>query len=246
MSSFAGKVALVTGGASGIGEATARRLAEEGCTVVIADLQDDLGEPLAKELNGRFVTLDVGDPTAWRAVVDEILATEGSLDIAHLNAGVTTGEGDIRNLTDAQYDRIMGANVNGVVFGVRAAARAMTERGGAIVATASVAGLIGFALDPIYTLTKHAVIGLVRALAFPLASSQITINGICPGIVDTPLVGAEGKTMLEAAGVTLMPPSQIADAVVTAITSGRSGELWTCLPNRPAEVFTFAEVPIHS
>jgi NAD(P)-dependent dehydrogenase (short-subunit alcohol dehydrogenase family) len=93
-------------------------------------------------------------------------------------------------------------------------------------------------------MTKHAVVGLVRSLAQQLSASRITINGICPGIVDTPLVGPEGKTVLEAAGFTLMPPSQIADAVVTAITSGRTGELWTCLPGRPAEVHTFAEVPI--
>jgi NAD(P)-dependent dehydrogenase (short-subunit alcohol dehydrogenase family) len=242
--SFTGKVALVTGGASGIGEATVRRLAEKGCRVVIADLQDDLGEPLAKELDGRFVRLDVGDSAAWAAMVEGVLADEGALDIIHLNAGVTTGESDLLALSDAQYERILGANVNGVVYGARAAARAMAGRGGgAIVATASVAGLIGFAPDAIYTMTKHAVVGLVRALATPLSAHRITINGICPGLVDTPLVGAEAKTMLESAGMTLMPASQIAQGVVDAISSGRSGELWVCLPNRDAEPFTFGELP---
>ncbi len=245
MSALADKVALVTGGASGIGAATVRRLAEEGCRLVVADLQVDLGKELASEVRGRFVELDVSDPEAWAPVVDGIVAEEGGLDLAHLNAGVTTGEPDVRALTDAQYRRIMGANVDGVVFGSRAAAAAMTVRGGgAIVATASVAGLIGFSIDPIYTLTKHAVVGLVRGLAPSLLGYGITLNGVCPGIVDTPLVGAEAKVVLENAGLTLMPPSQIADAVVAAATSGRTGELWTCLPNRPAEVFTFAEVPI--
>jgi NAD(P)-dependent dehydrogenase (short-subunit alcohol dehydrogenase family) len=240
---FTGKVALVTGGASGIGAATVRRLAEEGCRVVIADLQADLGKEIADEVNGRFVELDVSDPTAWPALADSIAATEGALDIVYLNAGVTTGEGDFKAVTDAQYRRIMGANVDGVVFGARAAASAMAGRGGSIVATASVAGLIGFAPDPIYTATKHAVVGLVRALAPTLAAERITINGICPGLVDTPLVGVEAKAAIEQLGLSFMPPSQIAQGVVDAITSGRTGELWTCLPNRPAEPFTFGELP---
>lgn len=244
MKELAGKVALVTGGASGIGAATVRRLAEEGCRLVVADLQADLGKSIADEVDGRFVELDVSDPTEWQPAVDDIIATEGALDIIYLNAGVTTGEGDIRALTDSQYRRIMGANVDGVVFGVRAAASVMARSGGgAIVATASVAGLIGFAPDPIYTATKHAVVGLVRGLASVLAADRITINGICPGLVDTPLVGAEAKAAIESIGLSFMPPSQIAQGVVDAITSGRTGELWTCLPNRPAEPFTFGELP---
>ena len=196
---LAGKVALVTGGASGIGAATAQRLADEGCRVVIADVQADAGAKHAADIGGRFIALDVSDAAAWTAAIADVVATEGSLDIVHLNAGVTTGEGDITKLTDAQYDRIIGANVNGVLYGARAAATAMAGRGGAIVATASVAGLIGFSPDPIYTLTKHAVVGLVRALGPALAPQCVTVNAICPGVVDTPLVG-EARQLLAAAG----------------------------------------------
>lgn len=235
-----GKVAVVTGGASGIGLATARRFAEEGATVVVADIQ-----PGPNDLPGRFVKLDVGESSAWAGFIDEVVATEGGLDVIHLNAGVTTGEGDIRNLTDAQYERIMRVNVDGVVYGARAAARAMSasgRSGGAIVATASVAGLIGFSPDPIYTLTKHAVVGLVRSLGPALAPLGITVNAVNPGIVDTPLVPDEVKPMLEAGGMKLIPPSQIADAVVAAITSGRTGECWACLRDQGNHPWTFTEL----
>lgn len=243
MADLEGKVALVTGGASGIGAATATRLSTEGCRVVIADLQADLGDKLAALLGGRFLEVDVSDPGAWPDVVADVVATEGGLDIVHLNAGITTGEPDITNLTDEQYHRILGVNVNGVVFGVRAVAPVLAGRGGgAIVATASVAGLMSFAPDPIYTLTKHAVVGLVRSVAPQLWASNITINAVCPGIVDTPLLAADARTMLEQAGFPLIPPDQIADGVVKAIGSGRTGECWVCLPGRDAEVFAFPDL----
>lgn len=235
-----GKVAVVTGGASGIGLATARRLADEGAAVVVADVQ-----PGPDDLPGRFVKLDVGEPSAWEAFVDGVVAAEGALDVIHLNAGVTTGEGDIRALTDAQYERVMRVNVDGVVYGARAAARVMAERGGgAIVATASVAGLVGFPPDPIYTLTKHAVVGLVRALGPALAPLGITVNAVNPGIVDTPLVPADVRPVLEAGGVKLIPPSQIADAVVSALTSGRTGECWACLRDAGNNPWSFTELPL--
>lgn len=241
--SLAGKVAVVTGGASGIGKAVVERLASEGATVVVVDVNDVDGPKVAADAGGRFVKLDVGDPEAWGPFIDDVLATEGGLDIIHLNAGVTTQNGDIRTLTEAQYRRIMGVNVDGVVYGTRAAANAMAGRGGgAIVATASVAGLIGFAPDSIYTLTKHAVVGLVRALAQQLEPLNITINSVNPGIVETPLVGDDGVKMLRAAGIKLMPPSQIADGVLSAIRSGRSGECWACLPETGNTPHEFAPV----
>ena len=238
---FEGKVAVVTGGASGIGLATAHRLADEGATVVIADIQP------GADLPGRFVQLDVGDAAAWDAFVDDVRESEGALDLVHLNAGVTTGEGDITALTDEQYERIMRVNVDGVVYGARAAARVMAASGGgAIVVTASVAGLIGFSADPIYTLTKHAVVGLVRALGPALAPSGITVNAVNPGIVDTPLVPPEMKPLIEGAGLKLIEPGQIADAVISAITSGRTGECWACTVAEGNRPFQFAELPLLS
>ena len=224
-----GKVAVVTGGASGIGKAVVERLAAEGATVVVVDLNDTDGPKVAADAGGRFVRLDVSDADAWDAFVADVVATEGRLDIIHLNAGVTTQNGDLLSLTEQQYRRIMGTNVDGVVYGAQAAARAMASSGGgAIVCTASVAGLIGFSPDPIYTLTKHAVVGFVRAMAQSLETHGITINAVNPGIVETPLVGEQAVEMLKANNVPLIPPSQIADGVVSAITSGRSGECWAC------------------
>jgi NAD(P)-dependent dehydrogenase (short-subunit alcohol dehydrogenase family) len=238
-----GTVALVTGGASGIGAATATLLAHEGATVVVADVQDDLGAAVADAIGGRFVHLDVTDSAAWGATVAEVIAIEGRLDIAHLNAGVMTGEGDLRALTDAQLDRVLGVNVRGVVHGARAVTTAMTG-GGGIVATASVAGLIGWSADPIYTLSKHAVVGLVRALDPQLAALGISINAVCPGIVDTAMLGEEMKAVLEGVGVPIIPPTQIADGVLHALRSGQTGTCFQCLPGRPAEPFAFGELAV--
>ena len=244
MGAFDGKVALVTGGASGIGLAAVRRFAQEGATVVIADLNKAAGEEAAEEVGGRFVALDVADAGGWATTVAEIEDTEGGLDIAYLNAGVTTGNPDIATLGDAQYRRIMGANVDGVVFGMRATVPAIERRGGgAIVATASLAGIIAFAGDPIYTLTKHAVVGLVRSLAPQLQTKGITVNSVNPGIVDTPLVGSEGRQRLEAAGFPLIPPSEIASAVMRAIVEGGTGQCWVCQPGRDPEPYVFGEAP---
>ena len=241
MGALDGKVAVITGGSSGIGLATTKRFLDEGAQVVVVDLQ-----PPADDLGGdtRFVAADVGDPAAWSSVVKEAVAAFGGVDIAYLNAGVTTGEADITLLTDEQYRRIMRANVDGVVFGARAVVPAIAERGGgAVVATASLAGLIAFPPDPVYTLTKHAVVGLVRSLAPQLEAKGITINAVCPGIVRTPLVGEEAAAQLDAAGFPLMPPSQIAEAVLMCATGKETGQAYACQPGRDATQFRFPNVP---
>jgi NAD(P)-dependent dehydrogenase (short-subunit alcohol dehydrogenase family) len=244
--SFEGRVALVTGGGSGIGAAVSRRLAAEGARVVVADIVGDAAASVAGEIGGRGLVLDVGSATAWAKAIDGILAAEGGLDVVHLNAGVSTGEGDPTLLTEAQYRRVMGANLDGVVYGTRAAAGAMKARGGgAIVATASLAGIIAFAPDPIYTLTKHAVVGFVRSSAMALGAYGITINCLCPAVVDTPLIG-EARDRLMEVGLPLIPPSEIADALVTVVRGGGTGEAWTCVPHRDPEPWTFATPDIWS
>jgi NAD(P)-dependent dehydrogenase (short-subunit alcohol dehydrogenase family) len=241
---FDGKVALVTGGASGIGRATVERLTTEGAQVCVVDQTVDAGEQTAKEFGGLFVPADVGDPAQVNAAVATCERELGGLDIAYLNAGVTTGEAAIDLLTDGQYERIRRVNVDGVVFGMRAAVPAMERRGGgALVATASLAGLIAFSLDPIYTLTKHAVVGLCRSLAPTLEPKKITVNCVCPGIVETPLVGPDGAAVLRAAGFPLLQPSDIAEAVVRVVSGGGTGEAWVCQPGRDAEPFHFGQVP---
>ena len=177
MRDLAGKVAVVTGGGSGIGLATATRLADAGASVAVVDLDGASAERAAATSVGSASRPTWAGPTQWPGIVDAVTARFGGIDLAHLNAGVTTGEADITALTDETYRRVMSVNVDGVVYGVRALVPALAARGGgAIVATASLAGLIGFSPDPIYCLTKHAVVGLVRSLvpSWPSTTSPST------------------------------------------------------------------------
>jgi NAD(P)-dependent dehydrogenase (short-subunit alcohol dehydrogenase family) len=213
------RTALVTGAASGIGAAIAASLRSRGCDVLALDLEDGF---------------DVGDPQAWGRVE--------AVELACLNAGVTTGERDIRAVSDAAYRRILGANVDGVVLGVRRLA-AVQQPGSAIVVTASLAGLVAAAADPLYTLTKHAVVGFVRSIAPQLRDRGITINAVAPGFVDTPLIGDDGRARFRAAGFPLLRPEEVAAAVLTAAESSESGRVWVVQPGREPVPFRFPNVP---
>lgn len=202
--------ALVTGGEGGIGRAIRARLGAEGYEVQSLDL-----------VNG----FDVTDPAAWLGV--------GAVDIACLNAGVLTGE-----LTVESYRHAVSVNVDGVVLGVLRLREVMTS--GSIVATASLAGLTAMPSDPVYSLTKHALVGFVRSMA-PLLE-PLRLNAVCPGISDTPMVDGERET-LEAAGFPLLAPEQVADAVWRAATSGATGECWFVQPGRESAPFRFPNLP---
>jgi len=241
---ISGASALVTGGASGLGKASAQALAAEGATVCVVDMNEAAAKQVAADNGAIAIGCDVGDSAAVDAAFARCESELGTPTIVYLNAGVTTGEGAIDLLTDAQYERIMRVNVDAVVYGMRAAVRGMKQvGGGAIVATSSLAGLIAFGLDPIYTLTKHAVVGLVRAVAPNVEADRITVNAVNPGITETPLVGVEGKARLEAAGFPLLKPEDIANAVVMAITDGTTGQCWACQPGRDPVKFRFGQVP---
>ncbi|HUY64992.1 MAG TPA: SDR family oxidoreductase [Acidimicrobiales bacterium] len=224
MDSLQGKVAVVTGAASGIGLASARRLAGLGALVVAVDIDKAGAERVAKELGGRAVHADVSRVDHWEAIVAGAKEL-GGIDVAFLNAGVTTGEQDVTALDDEQYRHIMGVNVDGVVFGTRAVVPEMAARGGgAIVATASLAGLIAFPGDPVYTLTKHAVVGFVRALAPRLSELNITVNAVCPSLVDTPLIDGEIRDALAGSGFPLIDPDAVADAVLHCVGGEATGQ----------------------
>jgi NAD(P)-dependent dehydrogenase (short-subunit alcohol dehydrogenase family) len=211
--------ALVTGGASGIGRAIVERLEQGGVDVRVLDLQDGF---------------DVSDPSAWDSV--------GPVNLACLNAGVATGTSAIGELSDDAYRRILGANVDGVVFGVRRLLRVL-EPGSAIVVTASLAGLTSMPQDPIYAGTKHFLVGFVRSVAPQLEERGIRINAVCPGIVDTPILGEEGRARLLAAGFPLLKPEEVAEAVVAAVEGGATGQAWVVQPGRPPEPYRFGGVP---
>ena len=254
MALLEGKIALITGAASGIGRATAERLAAEGASVVALDIDEANGKQVAEKIGGEFHAADVGDAGRWSEVVADVSARHGGIDIAYLNAGIPThpptpndpglmAAFDMATLSDAAYRRIMSVNVDGVVFGARAVLPAMAARGGgAIVATASVAGLIAFAQDPIYTLTKHAVVGLTRSLAPLLAPQGITLNAICPGVVDTNILGPGTAQRARDAGIPVIAPEQIAEAVLKAVTSGETGGLWVCLAEQDSWRYEFRPI----
>ena len=234
---FADKVAIVTGGASGIGAATAARLSALGMTVVVADVDAGGSRSVADEIGCSFARLDVGDIEAWELVLASVVADHGGVDVAFLNAGVMTRPASeplntdpIPWLTPEGYRRVVGVNVDGVANGVMATIPHLEAGGGgAIVMTASMVGLIPQSQDPFYAMTKHAVVGLARSLGPALKSRSISVNAICPGYVDTGIIAPDMKE----SGPSLAPPAYIAESVVTILESGVTGGVWVA--GHPAE-----------
>ncbi len=243
MSRLEGKVALVTGAAGGLGRATARALAAEGAVVVAADLDGDGAAAIAAEVGGHAVACDVADLEADRAAVALAVERCGRLDLVHLNAGVATGCGVGDDFDPALYRRAMGANLDGVVFGVHAALPALRAAGGgAIVATASLAGLTGVPWDPLYAASKHAVVGLVRSLAPALEAEGIRVNAACPGYAESAIIDPI-REALAADGVSILPAEDVAAAVVELLVGDASGECVVIQPGRAPLAFAFRGVP---
>ncbi len=242
-SSLRDKVALVTGGANGLGRATCVALAEAGAEVVIADLDTQAGPELAERLGGHFVETDVSDLDCdLRAVA---FATErcGGIDLAFLNAGVTSGCGLGEEFDLALYRRAMGVNLDGVAFGIHAVLPALRARGGgAIVATSSLAGLTGVPLEPIYTANKHAVVGLVRSLGPALAPEGIRLNAICPGFAETAMIVPIRGALIES-GLDIIAPATVAATVLGIFAGEAAGECWFIQPGREPAPFQFRGVP---
>ena len=233
-----GKVALITGGASGIGAAIARHSAAAGAAPVVADIDTEAATAVAHEAGGRSVHLDVTDPASWERALDEV----GPPDIAFLNAGISLGEADIAAIDDDRYHAAIAVNVNGVFFGARAMRRRM-HAGGTVMATASLAGLTPMPTDPVYAATKHAIIGLVRSIAPSFGEQGIRVLALCPGMADTPLVRGTIRESLEAAGFPLIEADDIARAAMTALASGENGEAWAIQAGREPLAYTFRGVP---
>ncbi|KAL6896553.1 hypothetical protein ACP4OV_007125 [Aristida adscensionis] len=191
---LAGKVALITGAASGIGKATAAEFVKNGAKVVIADVQDDLGRAVAAELGGPdvacYTRCDVADEAQVAAAVDLAVARHGRLDIMHNNAGV---EGpmatDVATMDLREFDRLVAVNARGTLAGIKHAARAMApRRRGSILCTASDTAVLSPGMAQLYAVSKAAVVGMVRSLAGPLARDGVRVNAISPHIVVTPLL----------------------------------------------------------
>ena len=191
---FAGKVAVVTGGASGIGEAVALAIAARGGQVVVADINQDAAEQVVTAISNaggsaQAITGDVADPAAMEAMVQFAVDTFGGLDVAVNNAGIggplsPTGEYPVDG-----WQRVIDINLNGVFYGMRYQIPAMLARGGgAIINVASILGTVGTANSPAYVAAKHGVLGLTKAAAIEYATQNIRVNAVGPGYIATPLL----------------------------------------------------------
>lgn len=237
-----GKVSIVTGAGSGIGRATATLLREEGASVVALEFDEAAAASVESDLGVVPVVGSVDDEEAWQAAL-AAAGELGGLDVVHLNAGRYGFAGPIEELPLDLYRSTVGANVDGVVLGVRACVPVLRERGGgSLVATASVAGIVPFPPNPLYTLTKYAVTAFVAALAPTLAVDRVTFNAVCPGVVDTPMtVGALGGADPRELGMPLISPDTIAAVVVDLATGEATGQCVAVMPNRDPIPFSFPD-----
>jgi NAD(P)-dependent dehydrogenase (short-subunit alcohol dehydrogenase family) len=232
---FAGKVALVTGGGGGIGRASAKAFAEAGAAVVIVDLDEKLAVSAEKELHAAghtatAVTCDVADADQVAGMMARVVSTYGRLDAAFNNAGINTDNAPLLEIPDDEFEQVMNVNVRGVWNCMKAEIRQMLSQGsGAIVNCSSIGGMVGSKGRAAYSASKFAVIGLTRAAALDYASQGIRINAVCPGII--------GNTPM-ATRVTKNYDPEIVKQMVAAEPIGRLGEpaeiaaavVWLCSP----------------
>ncbi|QGP80511.1 SDR family NAD(P)-dependent oxidoreductase [Sphingobium sp. CAP-1] len=225
-----GKVAVVTGAASGIGLAVAQRLADEGAQVVIGD-RNVAGVEAAAMSIGQAATamaLDVADESSARAIIDRAVSLHGGLDIVCNIAGVLDF-GRFEDVDRGRWDRVIAVNLTGVYHMCHAAMPHLIERRGNIVNMASAAGLVGVPYNSAYSASKHGVVGLTRALALEFSKEGVRINAVCPGGVKTPMVqqtppdNIDWQMVMRSAswldGGEMAEPADIADAVAFLASS---------------------------
>ncbi len=226
---FTGKTALVTGGGSGIGQATVRAFAAAGADVAVADIDREGGESLVRSIcdaggSAEFFLADVADEAAVRALVDDVARRFGRLDIAHNNAGIEGKTVPLCQVPSDNWRKVVDVNLNAVFYCMKAEIEQMARQGGggAIVNTASASGLIGGYNLSAYTAAKHGVVGLTKAAAADYGAQGIRINALCPGPIDTPFIAAL--------------PEPVRERLVSGVPLGRLGRaeemaatvLWLC------------------
>ena len=233
---------LVTGAASGIGAGLVRHWAALGDHVTATDIDDEAGQSLAAETGAVYDRLDVSDESAWRSFAEK----HATFDLVFLNAGISStnfvfGAPDTSALSGldlTSYRRAMGVNVDGVVFGVAALAPSMVAAGrGDIVVTASMAGLYPIPPDPVYGLTKHAVLGYVKSLAPTLWERGVCLSAVCPFFVDTPLVTKEQQAQIREVGFEVLHVDHVVEAAQVAVGERQAGAQWVVFPGMPVTRF---------
>jgi NAD(P)-dependent dehydrogenase (short-subunit alcohol dehydrogenase family) len=240
---LAGRVALVTGGASGIGAGVCRMLAAAGARVLVCDLDLAGASAVAEEIGGLAVRCDVSVLGDSEAAVAAALESFGGLDVVVLNAGVDSLAVGLDRFDEVGYRRAMGVNLDGVVFGLVAALPALRARGGGqVVVLASLAGLAPVPMDPVYAANKAAVVNLVRSVGPGLAAGGIVVNAVCPGFTDTAIVDPV-RPFLESAGMPLMPVQDVVAAIEIVLGSEVGGQAWIVQHGRAPQPYQFRGVP---
>jgi NAD(P)-dependent dehydrogenase (short-subunit alcohol dehydrogenase family) len=231
-----GKIALVTGGGSGIGRATALILAREGAKIMIADYVPEGGDrtvKLIKEKGGEasFVPTDVAIPSQVEAMVNKTVETYGRIDCAFNNAGIEGRMANTAEATEENFDRIIAINLKGVWLCMKYEITQMLKQGGgSIVNTASAAGLVAVETLSAYTASKHGVVGLTKTAALEFAQKNIRVNCVCPGLINTPMVARliDGGGMNEQDFIAAEPvgrmgkPEEIGEGVVWMLSDAAS------------------------
>lgn len=231
--SFEGKVALVTGGGSGIGKATAKLLASRGASVVVVDLAEENGRAVVDEIvgaNGKaaFIRTDVTDEQQVQAMVQFAVDTFGGLDLAHNNAGISQQPTLLHETSVDLWDKVISVNLRSVFLCLKAEITYMLDNGGgAIVNTSSMAAELGSEGGDAYTTSKHAVNGLTKNAAIDYAKRGIRINAVAPGVIETPIMAALDPAQVKAYGDSMLmgrlgQPEEIAEAVAFLLSDGAS------------------------